>query len=43
VGELTAEGLVVLEGLGDGDLLVTAGVTRIQDGMRVKVPANPGS
>jgi len=43
VGELTAEGLVILDGLADGDLLVTAGMTRIRDGMRVRVPEKPGS
>jgi len=43
VGELTADGLVILDGLTDGDRLVTAGVTRIQDGMRVRVPESPAS
>lgn len=37
VGELTASGLTVLEGLSDGDLLVTAGVSRIRDGDRVRL------
>ncbi len=37
VGELTASGLTVLGGLDDGDLLVTAGVSRIQDGQRVRL------
>lgn len=36
-GELTAEGLEVFEGLEDGDLVVTAGVSRITDGQRVRL------
>jgi multidrug efflux pump subunit AcrA (membrane-fusion protein) len=43
VGELTPDGLEIREGLADGDLLVTAGVTKIQDGMRVKLPAPAGA
>lgn len=38
VGELTSGGLEILGGLDDGDLLVTAGISRIEDGMRVKLP-----
>jgi RND family efflux transporter MFP subunit len=37
VGDLTQEGLEVLEGLQDGDLLVTAGVSRIADGQSVRL------
>ncbi|MFQ6115195.1 MAG: efflux RND transporter periplasmic adaptor subunit, partial [bacterium] len=37
VGELTAEGLEIFEGLSDGDLVVTAGVSKIQDGQKVKL------
>jgi RND family efflux transporter MFP subunit len=38
VGELTEEGrLVVDRGIADGDLVVTAGVSRIEDGMTVRV------
>lgn len=37
VGELTADGLEVFEGLADGDLVVTAGVSRITDGQKVKL------
>ena len=37
IGELTAEGMEVFEGLTDGDLVVTAGVTRIVDGQKVKL------
>jgi RND family efflux transporter MFP subunit len=37
VGELTADGLEVLDGLTDGELLVTAGVNRIEDGQTVRL------
>lgn len=43
VGDLGADGLEVLDGLADGDLVVTAGVTKIQDGMTVKMPEGAGS
>jgi RND family efflux transporter MFP subunit len=36
VGELTAEGLEVLDGLNDGDQVVVAGVSRLSDGLRVR-------
>jgi RND family efflux transporter MFP subunit len=36
VGELTAEGFEILSGLSDGDLVVTAGVSKITDGQKVK-------
>ncbi len=39
IGELTQEGIEILEGLQDGELVVTAGVTRIADGQRVRVPS----
>jgi multidrug efflux system membrane fusion protein len=42
VGELTADGLEILSGLSDGDRVVTAGVSRIHDGMRVKLPGSAG-
>ncbi len=38
VGELTTEGLEILEGLSDGDLLINAGVSRIEDGLKVRLP-----
>lgn len=38
VGELTTDGIEILTGLSDGDLVVTAGVSRIQDGQEVRVP-----
>jgi multidrug efflux system membrane fusion protein len=37
VGELTAEGLEVFEGLTDGDMVVTAGISHIVDGQKVKL------
>ena len=37
VGQISDQGLEVLTGLSNGDLLVTAGVTRIRDGLRVKL------
>jgi len=41
-GELTGEGLEVLEGIEDGDLLVTAGLHKLTDGLQVKVPQPSG-
>ncbi len=37
VGELTAAGLEIFEGLADGDLIVTAGISHISDGQKVKL------
>jgi multidrug efflux pump subunit AcrA (membrane-fusion protein) len=37
VGELTTEGLTILEGLEDGDRVVTAGVSQVRDGETVRV------
>jgi RND family efflux transporter MFP subunit len=37
IGELTSEGLEIFEGLSDGELLITAGITRITDGQKVKI------
>ena len=37
IGELTDAGLEVFTGLTDGDLVVTAGVSRIQDGQKVRL------
>ena len=37
IGELLSDGLEVFAGLTDGDLVVTAGVSRIQDGQKVKL------
>jgi multidrug efflux pump subunit AcrA (membrane-fusion protein) len=36
-GELTAEGIEILEGVTEGDLLVTAGLSRITNGLRVRL------
>jgi RND family efflux transporter MFP subunit len=38
VGHLTSRGLEITDGLNDGDLLVTAGVSRITDGQKVRLP-----
>ncbi len=38
VGELTAGGLEVIDGLSDGELVVTGGVSRIEDAQRVRLP-----
>jgi RND family efflux transporter MFP subunit len=40
VGELTDVGLEVFEGLSDGDLVVTAGISKITHGQRVKLPGS---
>jgi len=40
VGELTGGGLEIIDGLLNGDLIITAGVTRIQDGQKVKLLGN---
>ena len=37
VGELTSRGLEILTGVEDGDLIVTAGVSRIADGRKVRI------
>jgi RND family efflux transporter MFP subunit len=37
VGELREEGIEILEGVSDGDLLVIAGMSKIVDGMKVKL------
>jgi RND family efflux transporter MFP subunit len=37
VGELTSRGLEVTRGLRDGELLITAGVSQIRDGLKVKL------
>ncbi len=39
VGDLTPEGFEVLEGLADGDRVVTAGMSKITEGMTVKLLA----
>ncbi len=43
IGELTSDGLEILEGLADGDRVVTAGVASLSDGEIVRIPrALPG-
>jgi len=37
VGDLSGEGLEILKGLEEGELLITAGVSRIEDGMQVRL------
>ena len=37
IGELTAEGIVVLDGLQDGELVATAGTNFLEDGQRVRL------
>ncbi len=37
-GRLTANGIYVTEGISEGQRIVTAGVSRIQDGLTVRVP-----
>lgn len=43
VGELLSDGLEIASGIVPGDLVVTAGVSRIYDGLRVRVPKRAGS
>ncbi len=43
VGEIQSDGLEIVAGVEPGDLVVTAGVSRIYDGLRVRVPERPGS
>ncbi|OEU61147.1 MAG: hypothetical protein BA870_07155 [Desulfuromonadales bacterium C00003094] len=40
VGELTSDGLEVLSGLQDSDLVVTAGISRIHEGQQVQILAS---
>ena len=37
IGDLVTEGLEILHGLEDGDIVVTAGVSRIVDGQKVRL------
>ncbi len=37
IGELTGEGLEIISGVEEGDLVITAGVSRVNDGQKVKV------
>lgn len=41
VGRASVDGLEIIEGVTEGALVVTAGVSRIQDGLEVRVPEEP--
>lgn len=43
VGEILSDGIAIGSGVDPGDLVVTAGVSRIYDGLEVRVPVKPGS
>jgi RND family efflux transporter MFP subunit len=43
VGQVLSNGIEIVDGVKPGDLVVTAGVSRIYDGLQVRVPAKPGS
>ncbi|MCZ6807617.1 MAG: efflux RND transporter periplasmic adaptor subunit [Deltaproteobacteria bacterium] len=43
VGEILSDGMEIRGGVSPGDLVVTAGVSRIYDGLQVRVPPKPGS
>ncbi len=37
IGELTEDGIEILEGISDGDLVVTAGISKISSGLKVRL------
>ena len=37
IGELTGEGFEVLEGLEDGEMVVTAGISKLNDSLQVRI------
>jgi multidrug efflux pump subunit AcrA (membrane-fusion protein) len=43
VGEILSDGIEIIDGVEPGDLVVTAGVSRIYDGLQVRVPERAGS
>ncbi|MEM7136697.1 MAG: efflux RND transporter periplasmic adaptor subunit [Myxococcota bacterium] len=43
VGQMRSDGIEVRSGVAPGDMVVTAGVSRIYDGLQVRVPKKPGS
>ncbi len=43
VGKLTSEGVEILEGVQSGELVVTAGLSYLSEGLEVRVPPFPGS
>jgi multidrug efflux system membrane fusion protein len=38
IGDLTEQGIEILEGLNDGERIVTAGVSKLSDGQKVRLP-----
>ncbi len=42
IGELAEDGLEILDGVNDGDYLVTAGVSKLEDGQKVKFDLDKG-
>jgi RND family efflux transporter MFP subunit len=42
VGELTSDGLEITSGLADGDIVVTAGLSFLEDGRKVRLPGSSG-
>ena len=43
VGEIVSDGVEIRGGVSPGDLVITAGVSRIYDGLQVRVPSRPGT
>jgi len=43
VGKLTSEGVEILEGVQSSDLIVTAGLSYLSEGLEVRMPPVPGS
>jgi RND family efflux transporter MFP subunit len=43
VGQLLSDGVEIFTGVVPGDLVVTAGVSRIYDGLQVRMPPKPGA
>ena len=43
VGQILSDGIEILSGIEPGNLVVTAGVSRIYDGLQVRVPERSGS
>jgi RND family efflux transporter MFP subunit len=43
IGELQPQGLEIVDGLFDGERIVTAGVSRIRDGQTVRLPESSGT
>jgi membrane fusion protein, multidrug efflux system len=42
IGDLTERGLEIFEGLSDRDLVITAGLSKLTEGLKVKLPPNKG-